>query len=178
MTNACKRLLNINISPSPPGGFLRKRPLQMYKKIRMERVMWIRNFLNIGYFALFFPFAGRNALILTSYKKEERSPNFGHETGLKLQKPGRKTSAYIFIFLSGSFLAHWRLSITSWIHILPLSGIQWHEEVHIAGYHYSRTSANHGKWWWNRCVHSASHCSIPVPGASVYYNHELRDPTW
>lgn len=43
------------------------------------------------------------------YKKEERSSNFGHETGLKLQKPGRKTSAYIFIFLSGSFLAHWRL---------------------------------------------------------------------
>ena len=29
--------------------------------------------------------------------------------GLKLQKPGRKTSAYIFIFLSGSFWAHWRL---------------------------------------------------------------------
>jgi len=65
--------------------------------------------LNTGYFALFFPFAGRNALVLTSYKKEERSPNFGHETGLKLQKPGRKTSAYIFIFLSGSFWAHWRL---------------------------------------------------------------------
>ena len=109
MTNACKRLLNINISPSPPGGLLRKRPLQMYKKIRMEKVMWIRNFLNTGYFALFFPFAGRNALVLTSYKKEEWSPNFGHETGLKQQKPGRKTSAYIFIFLSGSFWAHWRL---------------------------------------------------------------------
>ena len=44
-----------------------------------------------------------------SYKKEEDSFNFGHETGFKLQKPGRKTSAYIFIFLSGSFWAHWRL---------------------------------------------------------------------
>jgi len=69
--------------------------------------------LNIGYFALFFPFAGRNAVALASCKKEEGSFNFGHETGFKLQKPGRKTSAYIFIFLSGSFLAHWRLSITS-----------------------------------------------------------------
>mgnify|MGYP007082865325 CR=1 FL=1 len=104
MTNACKRLLNINISLPSPGGFLRKRPLQMYKKIRMEKVMWIRNFLNTGYFALFFSFAGRNALVLTSYKKEEDSFNFGHETGFKLQKPGHNTSAYIFSSCQGAFL--------------------------------------------------------------------------
>ena len=164
MTNACKRLLNINISPSPPGGFLRKRPLQMYKKIRLEMVMWIRNFLNTGYFALFFFFAGRNALVLTSYKKEEWSPNFGHETGLKLQKPGHNTSAYIFFlirelfyssetfsFLSGSSalfeVSVFSKIITPWIHNLPLSGTRWHGEVRIAGYRYSMTSANRGKWW-------------------------------
>ena len=105
MTNACKRLLNINVSPSPPGGFLRKRPLQMYNKIRLEMVMWIRNFLNAGCFALFLPFTRRNAVALASCKKEEGSFNFGHETGFKLQKPGHNTSAYIF-FLSGSFFIH------------------------------------------------------------------------
>ena len=104
MTNACKRLLNINVSPSPPGGFLRKRPLQMYKKIRLEMVMWIRNFLNAGCFALFLPFTRRNAVALVSYKKEEGSFNFGHETGFKLQKPGHNTSAYIFSSCQGAFL--------------------------------------------------------------------------
>ena len=106
MTNACKRLLNINISLPSPEGFLRKRTLQMYKKIRLERVMWIRNFLNAGCFALFLPFTGRNAVALTSYKKEEESFNFGHETGFKLQKPGYNTSAYIFSSCQGAFFIH------------------------------------------------------------------------
>ena len=164
MTNACKRLLNINVSPSPPGGFLRKRPLQMYKKIRLEMVMWIRNFLNAGCFALFLPFTRRNAVALASCKKEEGSFNFGHETGFKLQKPGHNTSAYIFFlirelfyssetfsFLSGSSalfeVSVFSKIITPWIHNLPLSGTRWHGEVRIAGYRYSMTSANRGKWW-------------------------------
>lgn len=164
MTNACKRLLNINISPSPPGGFLRKRPLQMYKKIRLERIMWIRNFFNAGCFALFLPFTGRNAVALTSYKKGEESFNFGHKKGFKLQKPGRNTSAYIFSSCQGAFLFIRNLPflsgssvlfevsvfskiITPWIHNLPLSGIRWHGGVRIAGYRCSMTSANRGKWW-------------------------------
>ena len=39
-----------------------------------------------------------------SYKKEEDSFNFGHETGFKLQKPGHNTSAYVFSSCQGAFL--------------------------------------------------------------------------
>jgi hypothetical protein len=59
--------------------------------------------LNAGCFALFLPSTGRNADALTSYKKEEESFNFGHETGFKLQKPGYNTSAYIFSSCQGAF---------------------------------------------------------------------------
>ena len=38
-----------------------------------------------------------------SYKKEEDSFNFGHETGFKLQKPGHNTSAYIFFLIRELF---------------------------------------------------------------------------
>lgn len=44
--------------------------------------------------------------MLISYKKEEESFNFEHETGFKLQKPGHNTSAYVFSSCQGAFFIH------------------------------------------------------------------------
>ena len=108
MTNACKRLLNINVSPSPPGGFLRKRPLQMYKKIRMEKVMWIRNFLNTGYFALFFPLPGEMRLYWHLIRKRSDLPISGTKQALNYKSRGVRPrliflSSYQEAWLIGDF---------------------------------------------------------------------------
>ena len=109
MTNACKRLLNINVSPSPPGGFLRKRPLQMYKKIRLEMVMWIRNFLNAGCFALFLPFfcplPGEMRLHWHLVRKRRVFSILGTKRALNYKSRGI-IPRLIFFFLSGSFFIH------------------------------------------------------------------------
>jgi hypothetical protein len=69
--------------------------------------------LNAGCFALFLPFTRRNAVALVSYKKEEGSFNFGHETGFKLQKPGHNTSAYIFFLIRELFYSSETFSFLS-----------------------------------------------------------------
>ena len=145
MTNACKRLLNINISLPSPEGFLRKRTLQMYKKIRLERVMWIRNFLNAGCFALFLPFfcplPGEMRLHWHLVRKRRDLSILGTKRALNYKSRGiiprlifflLVRELFLFIrnlpFLSGSSVLFevsvFSKIITPWIHSLPLSGIR------------------------------------------------------
>ena len=149
MTNACKRLLNINISPSPPGGFLRKRPLQMYKKIRLEMVMWIRNFLNAGCFALFLPFfcplPGEMRLHWHLVRKRRDLSILGTKRALNYKSRGIIPRLIFFLLVRELFYSSETFSF--------LSGSSALFEVSV----FSKI--------------------ILVPGASAYCNRGSRDPT-